>query len=119
MTPNTVGFDADVISDAVSALFDKVGNGILVTHSQGGGPGWFTAIKNDGVKAVVAYEPYSSFLFPEGELPEPIKSSGLFGEFNGQAVPLSEFLQHTKIHNVNYNGDNIAKEPHDVCNKAH
>src|SRR3546814_6493179 len=75
MTPNTGGFDADVISDAVSALFDKVGNGILVTHSQGGGPGWFTAIKNDGVKAVVAYEPYSSFLFPEGELPEPIKSS--------------------------------------------
>jgi len=119
MTPNTGGFDADVISDAVSALFDKVGNGILVTHSQGGGPGWFTAIKNDRVKAVVAYEPYSSFLFPEGELPEPIKSSGLFGELNGQEVPLSEFLRLTKIPIVIYYGDNIAKEPTDVWNKDH
>lgn len=119
MTPNTGGFDADVISDAVSALFDKIGNGILVTHSQGGGPGWFTAIKNDRVKAVVAYEPYSSFLFPEGELPEPIKSSGLFGELKGQEVPLSEFLRLTKIPIVIYYGDNIAKEPTDVWNKDH
>lgn len=119
MTPNTGGFDADVISDAVSALFDKVGNGILVTHSQGGGPGWFTAIKNDRVKAVVAYEPYSSFLFPEGELPEPIKSSGLFGELKGQEVPLSEFLRLTKIPIVIYYGDNIAKEPTGVWNKDH
>src|SRR5690606_36876511 len=119
MTPNTGGFDAEVISDAVSALFDKVGNGILVTHSQGGGPGWFTAIKNDGVKAVVAYEPYSSFLFPEGELPEPIKSSGLFGELKGQEIPLSDFLRLTKIPIIIYYGDNIAKEPTTVWNKDH
>jgi len=119
MTPNTGSFDADVISDAVSALFDKVGNGILVTHSQGGGPGWFTAIKNDGVKAVVAYEPYSSFLFPEGELPEPIKSSGLFGELKGQEIPLSDFLRLTKIPIIIYYGDNIAKEPTTVWNKDH
>jgi hypothetical protein len=69
MTPNTGPFDADVISNAVSQLFDKIGEGILVTHSQGGGPGWLTAIKNDKVKAVVAYEPYSGFVFPKGELP--------------------------------------------------
>jgi hypothetical protein len=37
MTPNTGPCDADVISDAVSALFNRIGPGILVTHSQGGG----------------------------------------------------------------------------------
>lgn len=39
MTPNTGPYDAGVISDAIAALFDKIGSGILVTHSQGGGPG--------------------------------------------------------------------------------
>src|SRR5690606_30081748 len=79
MTPNTGGFDAKVITDAVSGLFDKIGEGILVTHSQGGGPGWMTGITNDKVKAIVAYEPYSGFVFPAGELPQPISSTGLFG----------------------------------------
>ena len=46
MTPNTGPFDVPVITSAVSALFDKIGPGILVTHSQSGGPGWVTAIKN-------------------------------------------------------------------------
>ncbi len=119
MTPNTGSFDANVITDAISQLFDKVGEGILVTHSQGGGPGWFTAIKNDKVKAVVAYEPYSNFVFPEGELPEPIKSSGLFGELKGVEIPLSDFNKLTKIHIVIYYGDNIAKEPTTVWNKDH
>jgi hypothetical protein len=54
MTPNTGPFDVPVITDAVSALFDKVGPGILVTHSQSGGPGWVTAMKNPKVRAVVA-----------------------------------------------------------------
>lgn len=75
MTPNTGAFDAKVIADAMSGLFDKIGEGILITHSQGGGPGWLTAIKNDQIKGIVAYEPYSSFVFPNGETPEPINLS--------------------------------------------
>ncbi|WP_132221223.1 alpha/beta hydrolase [Albibacterium bauzanense] len=119
MTPNTGSFDSNIISDAVSRLFDKIGEGILVTHSQGGGPGWFTAIKNDKVKAVVAYEPYSSFLFPQGELPQPIKSTGLFGELKGEEIPLADFLKLTKIPIVIYYGDNIAKGPTNVWNMDH
>lgn len=119
MTPNTGGFDAGIISDAVSELFNKMGEGILVTHSQGGGPGWLTAIKNEKVRAVVAYEPYSSFLFPEGELPEPIKSSGLFGELKGVAIPLNDFKKLTRVPIVIYYGDNIAKEPTDTWNIDH
>ncbi len=57
VTPNTGPYDAAVISDAMSALFTKIGPGILFTHSQGGGPGWLTAIKNPNVKAIVAFEP--------------------------------------------------------------
>ena len=119
MTPNTGAFDARVITDAVSQLFDKIGEGVLVTHSQGGGPGWLTAIKNEKVKAVVAYEPYSGFVFPEGELPQPIKSAGLFGELNGVEIALPDFIKLTKIPIVVYYGDNIAKEPSNVWNKDH
>lgn len=119
MTPNTGSFDAKLITDAVSALFDKIGEGILVTHSQGGGPGWLTAIKNEKVKAVVAYEPYSSFVFPQGELPAPIQSNGLFGELKGVEISLSDFDKLTKIPIVVYYGDNIAKEPTTVWNMDH
>jgi pimeloyl-ACP methyl ester carboxylesterase len=119
MTPNTGSFDVNVISDAVSRLFDKIGEGILVTHSQGGGPGWLSAIKNDKVKAVVAYEPYSGFVFPKGELPPPIKSSGLFGELKGVEITLADFNKLTKIPIVIYYGDNIVKEPTTVWNGDH
>lgn len=119
MTPNTGAFDEKVISDAISQLFNKIGEGILVTHSQGGGPGWSTTIKNDKVRAVVAYEPYSGFVFPKGELPPPIKSTGLFGELKGTEIPLSEFSKLTTIPIVVYYGDNIAKEPTKIWNKDH
>jgi len=119
MTPNTGSFDTKVITEAISLLFDKIGEGILVTHSQGGGPGWLTAIKNDKVKAIVAYEPYSGFVFPEGELPLPIKSNGLFGELKGVEIPLSDFNKLTKIPIVIYYGDNIADKPTEVWNKDH
>ena len=119
MTPNTGGFDANVITNAVSGLFDKIGEAILITHSQGGGPGWFTAIKNDKVKAVVAYEPYSGFVFPPGELPAPIKSAELFGALKGLEIPLSDFNKLTKIPFVIYYGDNIAKEPTNTWNMDH
>jgi len=119
MTPNTGAFDAQVVTDAISALFDKIGEGILVTHSQGGGPGWMTAIKNEKVKGVIAYEPYSGFLFPAGELPPPIASNGLFGALKGVEIPLSDFKKLTQMPIVIYYGDNIAKEPSQVWNKDH
>lgn len=109
MTPNTGPFDMKVTSDGVSELFNKVGPAILVTHSQGGGPGWLTAIKNRNVRAIVAYEPGSNFIFPEGEVPPPMPSSA--GILEGVGVPLSEFMQLTKIPIVIYFGDNIPEQP--------
>ena len=108
MTPNTGDFDMKVISDAVSELFDKIGEGILVTHSQSGGPGWLTVIKNQKIKAVVAYEPGSNFIFPEGEVPPAKQSSA--GPLSAIGVPMSDFLKLTKIPIIMYYGDNIPEQ---------
>ena len=109
VTPNTGPYDAGVISDAMAALFDRTGPGILFTHSQGGGPGWLTAIRSENVKAIVAFEPGSGFIFPEGELPEEMPSAA--GTLKPEAVPLADFEKLTKIPIVIYYGDNFPIEP--------
>ncbi|MCJ7812313.1 alpha/beta fold hydrolase [bacterium] len=109
MTPSIGTIDVNVNAAAVSALFDKIGPAILVTHSHSGGMGWLTAIKNQNVKAIVSYEPGSGFLFPEGEVPAPMPSSS--GTLEAVAVPMQEFMQLTKIPIVIYYGDYIPNEP--------
>jgi hypothetical protein len=109
MTPNTGPYDAEVNSSAVSALFDRIGPGILVTHSQSGGLGWSTAIKNRNVRAIVSYEPGAGFAFPPGEAPEVMTAAGV--AVRGVEVPLADFLQLTKIPIVMYYGDFIAENP--------
>lgn len=109
VTPNTGPYDAGVIADAMSALFDRTGPGILFTHSQGGGPGWLTAIRNPNVKAIVAFEPGSGFIFPEGELPPAMPSAA--GTLSPEAVSLSDFEKLTRIPIVIYYGDNSLTEP--------
>lgn len=105
MTPNIGPIDINVTTDAAAALFNKIGPAVLVTHSHSGGMGWMTAVKNQHVKAIVSYEPGSGFLFPEGELPEPIAFTG--GSLAPVAVPLADFLKLTKIPIIIYYGDNI------------
>ncbi len=112
MTPNTGPFDMGVVSDGVSAVFDRIGPGILFTHSQGGGPGWLTAIKNDKVKAIVAFEPGSSFVFPEGEVPAPVSSA--FDTVQGAAVPMTQFMALTRIPILVLYGDNIPEQAIDL-----
>lgn len=107
MTPNTGPFDNEMITNSLSALFDKIGSGILVTHSQGGVPGWIAGIKNENVKAIVAYEP-GAYPFPEGEVPEPI--SGRTGVVAGIEVSMEDFRKLTQIPIVMYFGDYIPDE---------
>lgn len=109
VTPNTGPFDAGVISDAMSALFAKIGPAILFTHSQGGGPGWLTAIKSPNVKAIIAFEPGSGFIFPQGELPPAMPSAA--GTLSPEGVPLSDFQKLTHVPIVIYYGDNFPVEP--------
>jgi len=118
MTPDTGPIDLDVDSDAVTALFDRVGPGILVTHSHSGGMGWRTAIKSRNVRAIVAYEPGSNFIFANDEVPPPMPTSGGALEAIGVGraleaigVPVSEFMLLTKIPIIIFYGDNIPKKP--------
>lgn len=109
MTPDTGPLDINVNINAVSALFDKIGTGILVTHSHSGGQGWLTALKNDNIKAIVAYEPGSNFVFPEGEVPESIPYLG--GDLSARQVEKSDFMKLTKIPIIIYYGDYIPDQP--------
>ncbi|HBC79911.1 MAG TPA: alpha/beta hydrolase [Bacteroidales bacterium] len=109
MAPNIGPIDINVNAEAVSALFNKIGPAILVTHSHSGGMGWLTVIKNQNVKAIVSYEPGSGFLFPEGEVPAPIPMAG--GALPASGVPLTDFMKLTKIPIIIYYGDNIPDKP--------
>lgn len=111
VTPNTGVFDKNVVSDAISALFTKIGDGILVTHSMGGGPGWLSAIKNPHVCAIIAYEPGSGFVFPADELPAPIPHCGPEKVLVADPVSKEEFMKLTRIPIVIYYGDNIPEQP--------
>lgn len=105
MTPNTGPYDEDVISDAMAAVFEKSGPGILITHSQGGGPGWQTAMKSDQVRAVVAYEP-AAFPFPTDELPEGFPPEA--------GISAEDFEKLTRIPIVMYYRDYIPDAPSGV-----
>jgi hypothetical protein len=113
--PNTGPQDLLGISvDAVDALFNQIGPGILVTHSMSGQSGWFTAIKNPNVKGIVAIEPGPSaagMVYPVGELPPQIpRSDGVLNN-PGATVPLADFEKLTRIPILITLGDYIPTAP--------
>jgi pimeloyl-ACP methyl ester carboxylesterase len=109
ITPNTGPYDAKVIAGAMTALFDKTGPATLFMHSQGGEPGWLTAIESPNVKAVVAFEPGSGFVIPTGEAPPEMP--GAAGTLKPQEISARHFAKLTRIPIIIYYGDNIPTEP--------
>lgn len=109
ITPDTGPFDVQVVSNAMAALFNKIGPAILVSHSQGGGVGWFTVVKSDNVRAVVSYEPGSNFPFPEDEVPPQMPSAA--GPLGAVGVPMAAFIRLTKVPIVLFYGDHIPEQP--------
>jgi pimeloyl-ACP methyl ester carboxylesterase len=109
MVPNTGPYDPQVNTEVVSALFNKIGPGILFTHSQSGGLGWRTAINNRNVRAIVSFEPALDFPFPEGQVPPRMTLGGR--ALSAITVSESEFMLLTKIPIVIYYGDNIPDKP--------
>jgi hypothetical protein len=81
-------------------LFEKIGPAILLTHSASGGPGWYTAMGTQSVRAVVSYEPAGGFPFPEGEAPA-----------GSPTVTLAEFERLTRIPIQMIFGDYIPSAP--------
>ncbi|MFC6861530.1 alpha/beta hydrolase [Zunongwangia atlantica] len=107
-TPDTGPLDINLNIDAVSNLFNKIGDAVLVTHSHSGGQGWGTVLKTDHIKGIVAYEPGSNFIFPEGKAPEEISYVG--GILKAREVPMEDFQKLTKIPIVIYYGDYIPEK---------
>ncbi|WP_455588759.1 alpha/beta hydrolase [Bacteroides rodentium] len=110
MTPNIGNMDKQVAANAMTSLFEQTGKSILMTHSQGGGIGWQAVMQSPDVCAVISLEPGSSFPFPEGEVPEPIKTNSPFGDLTAESVPVESFVALTKIPIAIYYGDNIPDE---------
>ncbi|MDA0172076.1 alpha/beta fold hydrolase [Solirubrobacter taibaiensis] len=115
MVPDSGPLDAKVVVDAATAAFARIGRGILVTHSQAGGFGWRTTMRTSRVKGVIALEPGSGFVFPEGEVPAPMSSAA--GPLAGEAVPMANFRRLTQVPIAVYYGDNIPSEPTDIAGR--
>ncbi|MBR1734929.1 MAG: alpha/beta fold hydrolase [Alphaproteobacteria bacterium] len=111
-TPNIGAYDYKLIADTVSELFNKIGEGILIAHSQGCESGWYTAMKNRNVRTLILIEPASGFIFPKGEGPGIIHSSS--GRLRTTEVSQKEFIKLTRIPIVIYFGDNIPNHPTDL-----
>ena len=94
-TPDTAPTGNDIATDPIAALFNRIGPGVLLTHSASGVLGWITATKSDNVKAVYAYEPITQ-VFPAGQVPDPVPS-GPLGPISGTAIPLADFMKLTRI----------------------
>lgn len=109
MVPNTGPYDPQVNTAAVSELFNKIGPGILFTHSQSGGLGWRMAIKNRNGRAIASFEPASNFPFPQVDVPPPMAFGGR--ALSALTVSDLEFMLLTKIPIIIYYGDNIPENP--------
>ena len=117
--PNTGDFDVDVIVAAFVKIFERSGDGILFTHSQGGIPGWDIAAASDKVKAVVAIEPGGLFMFPEGEVPEdiptnytPVRAQGVSAEKFAKLIDQPTRTAAGSL--IIYFGDYIPDEPVEI-----
>ena len=111
MTPTVGSVDFEVYSDAYAALFDKIGPAVFVTHSQGGPVGWRTLLKTKNIKGIVSYESRGggASLYPKGQVPEEGKILTLSRKTEGVEVPMSDFMEYTKIPIVVYYGDNLPE----------
>ncbi|HSG64078.1 MAG TPA: alpha/beta fold hydrolase [Gammaproteobacteria bacterium] len=96
----TPEFDApeneEIETDALAILLGEIGPAVLVTHSSTGIRGWVTALKSDDLAAIVSYEP-NDFVFPAGELPDPIPTASGGVQTPGREVPLERFLALTRM----------------------
>lgn len=121
MTVSVGDFDLQMVNDAMVAALEKSGPAVLVTHSQGGIPGWFIAGQSDNVTGVVALEP-GTFVFPEDECPAPTPSKSAFAGPEGLPcipVPKELFENLIKKPIVVYFGDYIPDEPSDIPVQDH
>ena len=114
--PSTPQF-REWMGETFSKLFERIGDGILMTHSNSGQYGWETAMTTTNVKAIVAFEP-GACAFPNEEPPAavPVRNKLAGERLEPRMVPMSRWERLTKIPILIVFGDHIANEPSDIFN---
>lgn len=111
ITPNTGPMDFEVETDAIAALFDKLGGAIMVAHSRGVMQTWKVIPKTNNIKAVVAFEGGGFFSFPNDE-PHPDVDVDEGIEYI--MVSPDTFERFTRIPMLLVYGDNIPETKSDI-----
>ncbi|AUI72316.1 alpha/beta hydrolase [Companilactobacillus alimentarius] len=112
MTPDTGEIDFPLITSTAVEALKKSGPSVLMTHSQGGVPGWMIGSASDDVTAIIAIEP-GAFVFPKEEVPEKIVTKYPMA-IEGIPVSDDDYVSLIKKPIVVYFGDNIPSEPSKV-----
>jgi pimeloyl-ACP methyl ester carboxylesterase len=103
-----VSDDPPLAAQALAMLFDRIGPGVLVTHSNSGLWGWLAGARSSNVRAIVSYEP--GVVFAEGRVPPPIPLCR--GHLDaGSTVAAKEFARLAAIPIQVVFGDNIPTQP--------
>lgn len=102
---------------SMAALTEETGPAILLTHSNSGKYGWFSAMETDKIKAIVAYEPGQVVLPESAKIPVlPYKNELAYKMEQPITVSDAEFEKLTKIPIMIVFGDNIAASPNEIFN---
>jgi hypothetical protein len=107
-----VRIETDALAVLLEELHEEHGAGaILHTHSSSAARGLVVARKTDKLAGQIIWEPSASPVFPEGELPPPLRRAddSLFAA--GTEIPLEEFLKLTTHPILIIWGDFIPSEP--------
>ena len=83
-------------TDALAQLLNEVGRSVVLTHSSTGIRGWITGTKTANIAAIVSYEPGNA-VFPEGEVPPPIRRVDGMMVPAGEVIPMADFMKLTKL----------------------
>ena len=97
-------------TDALATLLDELGPSVMLTHSSTGIRGWITGTKTVNVAAIVSYEPGNA-VFPEGEVPPPIRRADGMMVPAGEVIPMASFMKLTKFPIQIVWGDYIPAKP--------
>jgi pimeloyl-ACP methyl ester carboxylesterase len=107
-----VRIETDALAVLLEELYQEHGAGaVLHTHSSSAARGLLVARKSDKLAGQIIWEPSAAPVFPEGELPPPLRRAddSLFAA--GTAIPLEEFLKLTTHPFLIIWGDDIPTEP--------
>ena len=100
-------------TDALAQLLNEVGRSVVLTHSSTGIRGWITGTKTANIAAIVSYEPGNA-VFPEGEVPPPIRRVDGLMVPAGEVIPMADFMKLTRVPIQIVWGDYIPARPDPV-----